>query len=445
MFGGDRFEKETAVFEGVELLHKLPRIKVKTDPYFYLDGRDKIGRKAEIGFDEEMLSKHLLFMGGIGTGKTTAMYHIVSQLRETMTENDVMLIFDSKGDFYKKFHRPHDVVISNDRSASDGISANYWNLFSELDDEEHLDEDLNEISHALFYEKVKSSRQPFFPLSAKDLFKAVLYYFKKSGGVDPNNDELRRFFDFYSATTIKEYLSAYPELGGALSSIDGESDQTQGTFTELQQVVQEILAGNFRKDGTLSIRKLIRNKGARVIFIEYDLAYGNMLAPIYRLLFDLALKEALSRQEFEAGEPGHANVFLIADEFRLLPFLQHIDNAVNFGRSLGIKMVIGIQNVEQIYDGYGAERARSILSGFSTKICFRLNDGVSRHYFQDVLGKNRKIESYLSTRQHVGLSEKVYQANVVEDWDITTLDRGEAIVSLPEHPPFFFKFDPYSY
>lgn len=98
-------------------------------------------------------------------------------------------------------------------------------------------------------------------------------------------------------------------------------------------------------------------------------------------MFDMAIKAALGRKR-SAG-----NVYFITDEFRLLPNLEHIDDAVNFGRSLGIKFMIGIQNVEQIYECYGEERARSILSGFLTSFSFRVNDAKSREYIQQLYGK----------------------------------------------------------
>lgn len=77
---------------------------------------------------------------------------------------------------------------------------------------------------------------------------------------------------------------------------DDRSPQTQGVISELQQLSRELFLGNFKKDGTLSLRNIIRAKGGKVIFIEYDLGIGNMLSPIYTLLFDLAIKEALCRK-----------------------------------------------------------------------------------------------------------------------------------------------------
>ena len=50
-----------------------------------------------------MLSKHILLVGGTGCGKTNLFYHIVQQIKAKLTHNDVVLVFDSKGDFYSKF------------------------------------------------------------------------------------------------------------------------------------------------------------------------------------------------------------------------------------------------------------------------------------------------------------------------------------------------------
>lgn len=61
------------------------------------------GKRAAFGLTEDILSKHLLLVGGTGCGKTNLFYHIVEQLIARMTKDDVMLIFDSKGDFYNKF------------------------------------------------------------------------------------------------------------------------------------------------------------------------------------------------------------------------------------------------------------------------------------------------------------------------------------------------------
>jgi len=385
------------------------------------------------------LSKHIMLLGAIGTGKTNTFSHVISQLQDKMTEKDVMVIFDTKGDFYKEFYRPGDVVISNDSTATGPDGLDYWNIFNEISYDDRLQETVIEISKILFAEACERTNQIFFPNAAKDLFMACLLHFIRS--VSIKKCTIRNLVSYINSTTateMKAMLESYDDLRAMASYIsDPNSAQTQGVMSELLQVVREIFIGNFAKHGTLSLKNLVRQKGGRKIFIEYDLSIGGMLSPVYSLMFDLAIKEALGRNRSEG------NVYFITDEFKLLPYLNHIDDAVNFGRSLGIKFLIGVQNVEQIYDNYGEERARSIMSGFSTLFAFRVNDAKSREYTQGIFGKNQKIEQYMPVNQKTGLIETQREGNVVEDWDITGLEIGEAIIGLPGEEPFIFKFDKY--
>ena len=377
-----------------------------------------------------------MFLGGIGTGKTNAFFQIVRQLRAGITRDDVMIIFDTKGDFYREFYRPGDIVISNDETATGQDGTDYWNIFNEIELDEHMEENIVEISKSLFRDKVEKSSQPFFPNAAKDLFGAILTHFTRNQGrLESDNASLRAFLDKSPTRELREMLEQYDDMRALTSYIsEDRSAQTQGVMSELLQLTREIFLGNFKKKGTLSIRNLVREKGGRIIFIEYDLGIGNMLAPIYSLLFDMAIKEALCRKKSEG------NVYFIADEFRLIPNLQHVDDAVNFGRSLGVKFMIGIQNVDQVFEVYGESRARSILSGFLTSVAFRVNDSASKEFIEKLHGVNRKKEVYMASVQGRGIVENVRDANVVEDWDIARLNIGEAIIGLPGRQPFLFQF-----
>lgn len=398
-------------------------------------GTDPSGNFIDVPFDNDLLSRHILFLGGIGTGKTNAYFQIVNQLRHTLTDDDVMIIFDSKGDFYERFYTPGDVVISNDERATGAFEPDYWNIFREIENDSHLEENVVEIANTLFSDKIEKTSQPFFPNAAKGIFSAVLTHQIRSGKTEMNNQALRAFLDRSPTQEIREMLNAYDDFRSMISYIaDDCSPQTQGVMSELQTTIREIFIGAFKRKGTLSIRNLVRQKMGRKIFIEYDLAVGSMLTPIYKLMFDMAIKEALSVHKTKG------NVWLITDEFKLLPNLQHIDDAVNFGRGQGIKLMVGIQNVSQIYDAYGEERAKSILSGLLTTVCFRVNDEDSRNYIKNIHGRNVKMEIYDSV-QSKSLAENIRDSYVVEDWDISRLGLGEAIIGLPGREPFLFKFN----
>jgi type IV secretory pathway TraG/TraD family ATPase VirD4 len=400
-------------------------------------GRDSSGAPCTVPLSDDLLSRHLLFLGGIGTGKTNAIFQLLSQLRGSMTDQDVMLIFDTKGDFHKEFYRAGDTVISNDSKATGPNGVDYWNICGEIGAGESLEANIVEIAKTLFRERTEKTSQPFFPNAAKDLFSGILTHFARSGGVETmDNARLRSFLDQSSSGDLRAMLQSHPDMKAMVSYIaDDRSPQTQGVLSELQQMVREILIGNFRKPGTISVRETIRRKGGRCIFVEYDLGIGNLLTPIYRLLLDLAIKESLCREKSEG------NVWFVIDEFRLLPDLQHIDSGVNFGRSLGAKFIVGAQSIEQIFHGYGESLARSILSGFMTTVAFRVNDASTREFVKGLFGKNRKRETYMASVQARGIVENVREANVVEDWDVANLATGQAILSMPGNMPFLFQFE----
>ena len=385
------------------------------DAKFAIPGTIPSGNPGVWAIDEGLLSRHMLMLGAIGAGKSNAMYHLIQKLRTSMTTNDVMFIFDTKGDYYNQFYRRGDIVISNDERATDGAQANYWNLFQEIRiDSRHL-ENTVEIVKAIFAEKLERNKQQF-PAGGDN---AMLLDALQT--VEP-----QAFVDLLRASKDTKAMVPYIE--------DPKSGQTLGVLSELQQGTTDVLIGNFAKKGTLSMRDLVRRKGGKVVFIEYDLSIGSVLGPIYQLLFDLAIKEALSRRKNEG------NVYFIIDEFRLLPKLTHIDDGVNFGRSLGAKFIIGVQNVEQVFHVYGEELARSMLSGFSTTVSFRLNDYKSREFVKNLAGANGRVTSYESGNKVKGLVEQSRDTTIIQDYDVNSLKIGEALILRNGNPPFRFRF-----
>ena len=186
------------------------------------------------------------------------------------------------------------------------------------------------------------------------------------------------------------------------------------------------------------MRRIVREKGRRVVFIEYDLSLGEVLGPIYRLLIDLALKEALGRATGER-EPG--SVYLVVDEFKLLPNLLHIDDALNFGRSLGVKVMAGLQSIQQLFDIYGESRGKSIAAGFMNSFCFQTWDTESRKYISERFGRNYSAVTYRIEGEPIRVQKDGF---AVEDWDILKLGVGEAFVNMVGYEPFIYQFPEYN-
>lgn len=401
------------------------------------------GIQSSISIDEDILSKHMLLIGATGCGKSNTFYFIVDQLKEKMTANDVMIVFDTKGDYYKLFGSTSDAIIAN--SDPYYTDSERWNIFREILsdgwDKRKIESNLQEISWAIFKEAIERSKDPFFPNAARDLFAACLRCIMLAGEENQAyktenffNSELKRAMEESSVQDIRELLQSQPDCAAVSSYLgDGDSAQAMGVYSELLSTFSKVFTGVFAEKGAFSIRNFVRQKGGRTLFIEYDLAIGNTLSPMYSLLIDLALKESLGRLHKEG------NVYMICDEFRLLPYLQHIDDGVNFGRSLGVKIIAGLQSINQLTEVYHEARGQNIAAGFSTSIAFRANDRATREYVSGLYGKNYIKEEYKTLTNSI--KEDRRQSNVVEDWDMNDLHVGEAVIGLPFSQPFRFQFD----
>lgn len=407
-------------------------------PVILIKGKHN-GQPAQFGLDESILSKHTLLVGGTGSGKTNLFYHFVRQIKAKMSRDDVMLIFDSKGDFHSKFYSAGDVIIGN--SIKYRKSSEKWSIYSEIaadgKDRVSVAQNTQEICKSFFADRVeKNSSNPFFPNAARDLFASIMIALMRSGSEFCNRD-IKSYLDSASADDIRELLAEHKDLASVASYIGAKSgSQAQGVLSEMYSTTRDVLTGVFADTGSFSMRNFIRNKGGKTAFLEYDMSIGDVLSPIYTLLFDLALKEALGRTATQG------NVYLIVDELKLLPNLRHLEDGINFGRSLGVKILAGLQSIDQLNANYGNEaKARNIVSGFSSVYAFRSNDYSTRKYVSELFGRNMVFEKYpIANGQYHSERREGF---AVEDWDLTGLGVGEAVVGLPSSAPFSFKFELY--
>lgn len=408
--------------------------------------QDRDCRRNFFSLNDDLLSHHIVLIGGSGSGKTNVFNLTLDQLRKNHQEQDIFIIFDTKGDFCRRFGKAGDVVLGNGKEYR-RISAS-WNLFEDVlaDGTDPEDYELNakELAASLFAGRGSSS-QPFFANAARDIFANIIIYFIRCAEENSdrkrllNNKKLIQFFREADSKKYAELFSRYPDMKSLLSYIgDGAGGQALGVLGELKSMVNDCFIGVFEDDdkkGRFSMRKAVKEKGGKAVFIEYDLTVGEVLTPIYRLLIDLALKEALGRGEKEQG-----NVYLILDELKLLPKLQHLDDALNFGRSMGVKVIAGIQSVNQLYDIYGREKGTVIAGGFGSVFGFRTSDHASREYISELFGRNVVSFQYTGLdRQPVKREREGY---VVESWDQLALQKGQAVIGIADEPdPFLFQFE----
>ena len=408
----------------------------------------------QLCLDSDILSRHMLVLGGVGMGKTNFIFGLFDKIKQNLGKDDVVIVFDTKGDYIKEFFQEGDAYISNREMPYGG--RKFWNIFSDIlfrstetSQEEVESVDVNdiivELVKTMFDEYSAKTRDFFFPAAARDLTSAVIKALIRRADPSELDNRLIRHYLYEDMSELESMLEAYPDLKGALQYVSNrESNQTQGVKSFIKLAIAEIFSGTFSKNGDFSIREFVKKRGGKTLFIEYDPATSAFLTPTYRMLFDLAIKEALIREEL----PG--SVYFIIDEFALLPRLYYIQSGVNFGRSYGLKFIVGAQSMQQVNESYGNSNeggssfsGNSLLAGFSTLISFRVFDRASMDFLEDRFGSNIKLITYMNKRGGGGIETSVHESKVIEDRNIYMLKRGESIICLPNTSPIRFKFQKY--
>ena len=178
------------------------------------------------------------------------------------------------------------------------------------------------------------------------------------------------------------------------------------------------------------MRDIIYSGKKKVVFIEYDLCKGKLLAPMYGLLIDRAFANALGGRQ-----KTKTNKYFLLDEMLLLPKIEHMCDSLNFGRSLGVKVMCGLQNICGLEEQYGEAGAKNILSSFQNMIAFRTNDYDTRQFVINRLGENYQNFSLSVQQENLNLQR---EGHTVEDWNLLKLKNGEAVVSLAGEESFLF-------
>lgn len=389
---------------------------------------------------KEDLSKGLLLLGSPGSGKTNVIKSMLDSIIPKLNDNDILLIFDSKQDFMGRYYnqnKPNHILISANEEHSHLTKS--WNLFGELlnneDNYDNAEIMANEISKALFAD-VECDNQPFFHISASDIFKMTVCSFVKNATATSDYSRLnnKSLIEYIKGSTVEDFynlLCKYPEyryVKTYLGNPNNLTPQALGVMGYLNSMINTQFIGPFSSksdNDDFSIRKLVQEKGAKVVFMEYDMMLGNTLSPMYSLLFDLIIKNALKN--------GSGNVFLFADELHLLPYCHELQAAINAGRSRGLKTVIGLQNINQLYDNYGEDKGKAIAAGFVNAFCFNSVDYDTRKFISERFGRTFESINYLG-------SNLTRDGFTVEDYDIHNLNVGEAFIDLVNTPPFKFQF-----
>ena len=312
----------------------------------------------------------ILALGASRSGKTEAAKHIVDQMRAD--EGEPMLVYDHKDD-YQDFLQARGTPFDRLSTQESDVT---WNVFREIKDER----DADEIARALF---ASAGEDTYFDRGGRQVFAAILKLLHRDD--DPmSNGDLIGLFETHDRSEVHDLLVEAGDLTGAATHLDPESSRAaSNVYASIQERVNDVFIGDIAEepDGEgqgFSIREYMHDSEGRALVLDYPYREGKSTTPLFRLLIDLAAREAL-----DEGDQGS---YFVLDEIAQVPALSRLDELVNVGAGRSIQVLVTLQSVAQLRDGYGRDAAEAILSGFLSAILLRCGDSASVEFARERIG-----------------------------------------------------------
>ncbi len=395
-----------------------------------LTAKDKYGSE----FILPIKDTNICILGEPGSGKTVLMNRLLKQT--TRKCDSLHIIFDTKGDYLKRFYTDGDMVLSlRDEPNVPQYANARWSIMKEIGESCMKPDDVAlEIAKSVFSEEIRTSSSPFFPRTACTVFAGLLSIAYSKYYPRPSNKVLISRILNMSPKDMRTEFNKFEEYKG-LSSLISEtaSKTTADIISELQLVLRDVFVGNALCDGPgFSVQEFVRGNGKK-LFVRYNIDSSSASLPFFKLVLDLAAKEAL------ANSDGNKRIYIYLDEFVMLPPLENIDNLCNFGRSMGVRVISAAQNVSAVHDKYQKDRGNAILSGHVSMISFAVSDVSTREYLHTRAGKTFGKQSIFGVARN-DIRTEIREMPILPDEALNDLRTGEAIVLIRGKTPFYTSF-----
>lgn len=303
-------------------------------------------------------SRHIMITGGVGSGKTQTMRHLMAA---AMARGDKVLVLDTKGDITASV--PHEYTLIAPQDAR----SEAWDIAQDC----RVEQDARELA-ARFIPK---SDDPMWAEAARGLFAACVICLQIEQPGRWN------WMDLYKRLCSKpEGLKDLAEryYPPAAQLIDDPTSKTAlSILTTFKAFLPPIAAlahawGN-QKHFKFSLANWLEEppNGAPII-LQRDGRYSQLSNTWISALVGLLSSKVGSPSLEESKE---RRIWLFLDEFPQLERMEDFSTLLDLGRSKGVCVVLAAQDTSQIRIRYGRDRTNAWLSMVGTHIICRMNVG----------------------------------------------------------------------
>lgn len=311
-----------------------------------------------IAMSRDRESRHTLITGGVGSGKTQTMRHMIL---EVMRRGDKLIVLDTKGDMTAGL--PGGIVLlapQDERSAA-------WDVATDCVSKQ----DARELA-ARFIPK---SDDPMWSEAAREIFVTCVT------SLQAEKPKAWTWADLHCRAIMEPevLLNLARKYNPAASQFltDPTSKTAMSILTTFKAHLStiEALAQAWGDKGDKAFpvsRWLQETRGTVPIVLQRDGRYPKLSNAWISGLLGI-LSSHVGSPSFE--ESDERRIWLFLDEFPQLEQMEDFSALLDLGRSKGVCVVMSAQDTSQIRIRYGRDRTSSWLSMVGTHIVSRLNIG----------------------------------------------------------------------
>ncbi|MDA8153616.1 MAG: type IV secretion system DNA-binding domain-containing protein [Acidithiobacillus sp.] len=340
----------------------------------------------DIQISEQQEARHMLLLGGSGSGKTTILWPIIQQ---AAARGDRCLIFSFKGDFQQKASFPFSLLAPWDsRSVR-------WQLGKDIRTRLHAES----LAKTLI---PTPDKDPIWAQGAQGLLTAVISEVQSKYG------EAWGFFRLAEACAraLSDYDSLVQtvmnESPMAKSFLMGKDSRTTASYlaqmaANLSDVVNLGVADFSNRGTPWSVRAWLAGRTPGAAILGYFPESEEISRAFCSSIIEQSVKQILA---FPDAPPDARRIWLFLDEVPQAGKIPSITSALEAARSKGCRVALGMQGVAQCEEHGYSKNTLDIWSGqCGIKIVANLSTPRDQKWAADLLGE-RDLERYQANQNN---------------------------------------------
>ena len=328
----------------------------------------------EIPMSVDRETRHILVMGAVGSGKTQMIWHLLNLV---IQRGDRAIIYDNKGEFTAGIKSCILFAPWDSRSS-------VWDIASDCRSKQNARDLAAQLIPA-------NDKDPMWSNASRAILTGMIVSLQVTKEFDWGFRDIADLIPLPIAE-IHGIMKKYNPEG--MRSVEDASRTTQSILINLSAFMSVIFDladawGDVPKERRFSLRSWLENSTRKKVLILQGDNSNRQLAHAYINGMISCVSGMVCSPNFQDSTTRKIWVFL--DEMAQIGKLDNISPMLEVGRSKGVRVVIGTQDIAQLRNLYGQHNTEAWASMIGTSIYGRMAGGETAEWISKRIG-SREVE-----------------------------------------------------